>query len=100
MEYLTNIRKRKTRGRQEWMARLRFRDEATGQMREKTKSAKSRSEAERKVKSLVDDFVVGGPKLLGTQGMAIGELLNHSLKTRYHEPIYDGEGRIKAGLRS
>jgi len=82
------------------MARLRFRDEATGQMREKTKSAKSRSEAERKVKSLVDDFVVGGPKLLGTQGMAIGELLNHSLKTRYHEPIYDGEGRIKAGLRS
>ena len=69
-------------------------------MRDKTRSAESRSEAERKVKKLVDDFLAGGSKLIGAQGMAIGELLNHSLKTRYHEPIYDGEGRIKAGLRS
>ena len=32
--------------------------------------------------------------------MTIGELLEHCLKTRYYEPIYDGQGRKKGGVRS
>jgi hypothetical protein len=45
MPYRTYIRKRKTRGRQEWMALLVFKDEATGEQREMSRSAESRSEA-------------------------------------------------------
>lgn len=32
--------------------------------------------------------------------MTIGVLLEHCLKTRYYEPVYDGEGRKKGGVRS
>jgi hypothetical protein len=52
MRYYTYVRKRKNRGRQEWLARLIWEDEATNEGGEMCRSAESRSEAQRKLKSL------------------------------------------------
>lgn len=100
MRYRTYIRKRKSRGRQEWLARLIWEDVATQESGEMCRSAESRSEAQRKLKSLENQFLAGGKAVVQAQGMTIGELLEHCLKTRYYEPIYDGQGRKKGGVRS
>jgi len=100
MRYYTYIRKRKNRGRQEWLARLIWEDEATNEGGEMCRSAESRSEAQRKLKSLEQKFLAGGKAVIEAQGMTIGALLEHCLKTRYYEPVYDGEGRKKGGVRS
>ena len=100
MRYRTYIRKRKSRGRQEWLARLIWEDVATQESGEMCRSAESRSEAQRKLKSLENPFLAGGKAVVQAQGMTIGELLEHCLKTRYYEPIYDGQGRKKGGVRS
>jgi hypothetical protein len=93
MRYYTYIRKRKNRDRQEWLARLIWEDEATNEGGEMCRSAEPRSEAQRKLKSLEHKFLAGGKAVVEAQGMAIGALLEHCLKTRYYEPAYDGEGR-------
>lgn len=52
MKYRTYIRRRKSRGRQEWLARVIWEDIATRESGEICRSAESRSEAQRKLKSL------------------------------------------------
>lgn len=102
MPYYTYIRKRKRPGRrrQEWMALLIIEDEASGERREFSRSAEDRSEAQRKLKSLENKYLAGGETLIGSEGKTIGELLDHCLKNRYYEPIYDSGGRVKSGVRS
>jgi hypothetical protein len=99
MAYRTYIRRRKNRGRQEWIARLIYQDEVTGADRELSKSAKSRSEAQLELTSLENKFLAGGVVSIQSNSITMGELLDHCLKTRYYEPIYDGEGRKKGGVR-
>jgi len=77
MRYRTYIRKRKSRGRQEWLARLIWEDLATQEGGEMCRSVESRSEAQRKLKSLENQFLAGGKALVQAQGMTIGELLEH-----------------------
>ena len=71
MQYYTYIRKRKSRGSQEWLARLVFKDEATGERVEMCRSAESRSEGQRKLKSLENQFLAVGKAVVQAQGMTI-----------------------------
>lgn len=62
--YYTYIRKRKNRGRQEWLARLIWEDEAMNEGGEMCRSAESRSEAQRKLKSLEAKFLAEGKAMV------------------------------------
>jgi len=99
MKYFTSTRKRRRGGRQEWIARLVYKDEATGAKKEKSKSAGSQSEARRMVKDLEKEFLAGGQVAVESHEMSIGALLEHCLKTRYYKAEYDSEGRKKGGVR-
>lgn len=57
MRYRTFIRKRKSRGREEWLAHLMWEDVATQESGQMCRSAESRSEAQRKDKSLENQFL-------------------------------------------
>ena len=59
MRYCTYIRNRKSRGRQEWLAGLIWEDVATHESGEMCRSAESRSEAQRKLKLLENQFLAG-----------------------------------------
>lgn len=99
MKYFTSTRKRRRGGRQEWIARLVYKDEATGAKKEKSKSAGSQAEAKRIEKDLEREFLAGGQIALESHEMSFGALLEHCLKTRYYEAEYDSEGRKKGGVR-
>lgn len=99
MKYFTSTRKRRRGGRQEWIARLVYKDEATGVKKEKSKSAGSQAEAKRIEKELEREFLAGGQIAVESHEMSIGALLEHCLKTRYYEAEYDSEGRKKGGVR-
>ena len=60
MQYFTTVRKRRRAGRQEWTARLIYKDEVTGLRKEKSRSAESQSQAKRLEKELEDEFLAGG----------------------------------------
>src|SRR6267378_2762779 len=99
MNYFTTIRKHSRGGRHRWVARLIYKDEATGEKKEKAKSANSQSEARRKEKELERDFLAGGQVAVESYEMSVGALLDHCLRTRYYEAEYDSEGRKKGGVR-
>lgn len=60
MKYSTAVSERSRRKRTAYIARLIYRDEATGIRKEKSKSASSYAEARRALRKLEEQFASGG----------------------------------------
>src|SRR5712664_3768769 len=101
MEYSTSFRKRKRLegSKTEYIARLLYKDAATGRRKERSQSASSPSEAKRILLELVKEFVGGGQVAVESHEMTFAALVKHCEETRYCEAEFDAEGRKLFGVR-
>jgi integrase len=98
MQYFTTVRKRRRAGRQEWTARLIYKDEVTGLRKEKSRSAESQSQAKRLEKELEEEFLAGGQTTIESDGMTFEQLSKHCEAEKYCAAEYDDEGRKLLGV--
>ena len=76
-----------------------YADGVTGLRKEKSKSAKSRSEAKRLLRELEDEFTAGGQTTVESHDMTFAELAKHCKEVRYCEAHYDEAGNKLIGVR-
>jgi integrase len=98
MNYTTAISLRRRGKKPAYIARLMYADGVTGLRKEKSKSAKSRSEAKRLIKELEEEFATGGQTAVESDEMTFAELAKHCQTTKYCEAQYDAEeffGKMK-----
>jgi len=69
MKYSTAISERSGSKRTTYIARLTYKDEATGLRKEKSKSASSYAEARRALRKLEDQFLSGGQTTIESDAM-------------------------------
>lgn len=99
LNYTTAISKRRRGKTVEYIARLMYKDAATGRRKEKSKSGSSPSEARRILKDLENEFASGGQVALESHEMTFEALVEHCNKTRYCKAEFDSEGRKLFGVR-
>ena len=93
MKYFTTVRKRRRGARVEWTARLIYKDQLTGQRKERSKSAGSRWEAMLLEGELRDEFRIGGQAMVESRDMTFAQLAKHFQETEDCKALYDVEGR-------
>lgn len=71
MKYSTAISERSRSKRTAYIARLTYKDEATGLRKEKSKSAASYADARRALRKLEDQFLSGGQTAIETDALTL-----------------------------
>lgn len=99
MDFTLAISVRRRGKKTAYLARLMYRDRKSGQRKEKSKSAGSRSEAKRLLRELEDEFTMGGQTTVESHDMTFAALAKHCKEVRYCEAQYDEAGNKLFGVR-
>jgi len=97
MKFSSGVTKRKSRGKQEYVAWLAYYD-VDGRRRWKYRSAPSPSKAKEFVRDLEKQFIEGGEMAIQSDAMTFAELADHCQTEKYCKAVFDAEGRKVSGV--